>query len=468
MDEQSAVTPDSGRSDSARSRSALIGRDLDDIYLLLDHLSGRADKQISTLTIETAADGGGASKQNLIESVCEIEWPPVQPLAASKAATILFKARDVLNEEAWPASGMSVAFTIMVTDVAAPTEWRGLRQLMTRGAFSPPVPLQVPAAEVERTTLARAAYPHLWRPARRLRELVSIYLWMLIVSLALTAVLSWNVASGKLILERLNELKLRATVEAARLVSAQDGGGGTVAISIANSDDVPDPASTFDTLCAVSGKAVPPASGDAKSLRLNSLCARGIAIFAQRQAADTALKSWFSWWSWAALRPFPGWNGPPETAAGSPAGDLRADVRAAAIFEQQAGDVDSVLASYVLPMLYGFLGALTSVIRSLNVKMRISTLAPRDIPVSKVQLALGVIVGACIGLFVSPTGAPDARLPNITLAGNAVALSASALSFLAGFGVEAVFKWLEKLIVSAFPSGPQPAPAPPASPSRRS
>jgi hypothetical protein len=104
----------------------------------------------------------------------------------------------------------------------------------------------------------------------------------------------------------------------------------------------------------------------------------------------------------------------------------------------------NILATAVLPFLYGLLGAGAAIVRSLSRKIRASLLSPRDLHLSLQQLALGAVIGACIGLFVaSPTDAAEGLL-------GPVALSASALSFVAGFGVEAVFQGIESLITRIF------------------
>jgi hypothetical protein len=128
---------------------------------------------------------------------------------------------------------------------------------------------------------------------------------------------------------------------------------------------------------------------------------------------------------------------------------------AAWLFRRGGDDVDvtfaaaftNIMGTAVLPFLYGFLGAGAAVVRSLSRKIKRSLLSPRDIQLSIQQLALGAVVGACIGLFIAQpdTGGPaDAGLLG------PVALSGSAISFVAGFGVEAVFQALEALIARIF------------------
>jgi hypothetical protein len=56
------------------------------------------------------------------------------------------------------------------------------------------------------------------------------------------------------------------------------------------------------------------------------------------------------------------------------------------------------------------------------------------------------VIGGCVGLFIAP---PGGAAPGTGLMGSVV-LSASALSFIAGFGVEGVFVALESLIKRVF------------------
>jgi hypothetical protein len=110
----------------------------------------------------------------------------------------------------------------------------------------------------------------------------------------------------------------------------------------------------------------------------------------------------------------------------------------------------AVIGTAALPVLYGFLGAGAAVLRSISHRIKASTLSPRDISLSLQQLALGAVVGACIGLFIVQPGAEQALI-------GPVALSTSAISFIAGFGVEAVFQALEALISRIFNIAPAAA-----------
>lgn len=110
----------------------------------------------------------------------------------------------------------------------------------------------------------------------------------------------------------------------------------------------------------------------------------------------------------------------------------------------------NLLGSAVLPVLYGFLGAIASVVRTLSRKIKGSLLSPRDVQLTFQQLALGAVVGACISLFIA---APGTGGSDTSLLGP-VGLSSSAISFVAGFGVDSVFKALEALISRIFNIAP--------------
>jgi hypothetical protein len=112
-----------------------------------------------------------------------------------------------------------------------------------------------------------------------------------------------------------------------------------------------------------------------------------------------------------------------------------------------------VLTSSVLPLVYGVLGAGAAVVRNIWAKMKDSLLSPRDIILSWGQLALGAVIGASIGLFITPSGVGS----QTSGLASAITLTPSALSFIAGFGVEGVFVMLESLIKRVF-NIPEPKP----------
>jgi len=415
----------------------LIQHDLDDAYLLLDHLSGRGDRSIAGIELDHRDKSG--QKLNLIDAVCQIKWPAAQEQVASEQAAILFKARDKLNQLASPATGLTIAYTLLVAPDA-----RSESQFSSKD--------KVPFCNGYPHSFARRAYPHLIESAQRCRKWIDRLPMLMILALIVTTLLSWYVSYGKFILLRIEQLDSQRAEIAAALDLVEK----------------PRPAVTS------SGK---PARGklseawlqdeqhlaqrcrDAKqdpqvSVSLLRACMATEQLERKRKAADEALTEWTSYALWL-----------PQSAAAFAAlldgpipKPMDDQLTSPEREEQWSANLVAILGNYVLPMMYGLLGAAAAATMNLKQKIRSSRLSPRDRRMNHVQLVLGVITGACIGLFFTVSGAGSSGAP---LSGTSVPLSASALSFLAGFGVEGVFKMLENIMITVFggqPRGPTSQP----------
>jgi hypothetical protein len=110
-----------------------------------------------------------------------------------------------------------------------------------------------------------------------------------------------------------------------------------------------------------------------------------------------------------------------------------------------AGQVVDVLQKWVLPLLYGALGAMVFVVRTLSVQARDRLFRKEALVSLLLRVFLGMISGLAIGWFwnQNPAGATAAG------ALTASTLSPFALAFVAGYGVELFFALLDK-IVSTF------------------
>jgi hypothetical protein len=120
--------------------------------------------------------------------------------------------------------------------------------------------------------------------------------------------------------------------------------------------------------------------------------------------------------------------------------------------ESLTNDVIGGLNGIVIPAAFGWLGTLAGLMRSITVKMRDSILAPRDLMVARIGSCLGVSAGLAVGLFFSTD-----------LSGNAakaldgtITISAAGLSFLAGFGAETFFTFLDTVLVRLLPTNQAP------------
>jgi hypothetical protein len=116
--------------------------------------------------------------------------------------------------------------------------------------------------------------------------------------------------------------------------------------------------------------------------------------------------------------------------------------------EQSVATVLSVFSNYVLPMMFGVLGTFMMAIRTIQWKVRESTLSPRDLWNTVLAFPLGIVAGVAVGLFYSPSNAaPVAGAGG--LAAN-LSLTTCGLGFLAGYGSQPFFTSLDSLLKTVF------------------
>jgi hypothetical protein len=464
-------------------------RELSEVYLLLDHISGQWDKKLTGTDTNGFADA--VLGPNWLEKVCEIGWPPTgsEGQKAQQAATLL-RVKDRLNSAAKPASGATIAFTLLVSGednadqaIRSRRPWYGIFRKLLRVPYDnksrtrpdPPPPIDGGGNErgsgnekgsgngggpppqsasggwgnraPSRTSLARLAYPGLIITANRFKWQIRIIIALLLFWLICTCTLSWNVGAGHAISLQFGALELQH----AQILKDIDKAESDSAKNGTASPQTDPPAATIGATllknCGWPRSVNPPFTSDdggIDKLPTNEihLCDE-IARYRRDYAATREnLADWLGVWGW--LKKLSYWF------CGGRCLAITDGTRAFpenATNEQWAGILPEVLASAVLPLCYGFLGAGAAVVRSLWAKMRDSLLSPRDLTLALGQLALGAVIGASIGLFVTPPGTPSQAASGIT---GSVVLTASALSFIAGFGVEGVFVALESLIRRVF------------------
>jgi hypothetical protein len=105
-----------------------------------------------------------------------------------------------------------------------------------------------------------------------------------------------------------------------------------------------------------------------------------------------------------------------------------------------------ILNIYILPLLYGFLGACTYVLRSLSLEVKAEIYSRRSDIRFYLRMLLGSIAGLSAAWFLASTTADTAEHKTVAL------LSPLALAFLAGYGVEIVFATMDRLIGAFVPS----------------
>lgn len=107
----------------------------------------------------------------------------------------------------------------------------------------------------------------------------------------------------------------------------------------------------------------------------------------------------------------------------------------------------AVLNQYLLPLLYGLLGSLAYILRTLSTEIQQVTFTGASRTRYSLRWPLGMLGGVTVGLFFDPSKMPSFE-----------SLTPLAIAFLAGYGVEVLFTGLDRL-VSAFTGGAGAAPA---------
>jgi hypothetical protein len=408
--DRTAKQPDPGR-----IQDFIFSRELAEVYLLLDHLSGCSDKSIAA----ALSNGKETDGEERLKTICTIAWPPNgTPVEQAIQASALLSARDSLNAAVKPANGHSIAFTLLVIGDEGETaaEADHARRSRMSARRSAETVQGHPSAEKtghdrpnsnigtdrtpiwgeglpSRVSLAKLAYPGLVDSARRFHNEKTVILAVLFAWLVATCVLSWNIAAGQAILSRLNaDDKEIADVDKRISADKKSNAIGCPPQRPQNQSDIQNGLYNYNELT----------------------------VFCDRRDKNLkVLESWLKFpWRWMKVAPKYDSVRPEQG-------------RQWAIFFIE------VLATSVLPLLYGVLGAGVAVVRNLWTKMRDSLLSPRDPTLAMGQLAQGAVIGACIGLFIPASS-------------GLATLTPSALSFIAGFGVEGVFVMLENLVKRVF------------------
>ncbi|CAH2601232.1 conserved membrane protein of unknown function [Rhodovastum atsumiense] len=437
----------------ATARSQFLNREAAEVYLLLDYLSGRSDKSLAgihgggaavsgprsqdvSLVQQATSDGGRRAEVEgdlqgatlLVRRAMAIKYPLTEQSASFDAdAAFLVRARDVLNSRAWPANGSTIAFTLMVS---------GEQSVNAAGTATPP----------DNTALqfAKEAFPGLVEPAVVL--LRSVRRTVLLASICLVAAifLAAYTALGKTLLDTYDAIRRDAGAVRTRIASAETA-GILYGVSMPDRDGASPAAADLlrrptdedvvvsnlrRRMCHVEGTPAPAApdaagAGTGRSGATATLATKYAFCDELSDLDDriSRMKKHLVQWAyyWPLFR-----EGPDE---------------------QTGPAVMSVLGNYILPILYGFLGSAAFVLRRFEDRLGRSLLTPRVRRCNNIRLALGALSGACIGLFSASSAAASQERGFLGLA---VTLSASALAFLAGYSVEAVFRTLDALMNHVF------------------
>ena len=431
---QAAAKPVRG-AEEERFDEIIFRRDLYEVHLLIDFISGRTDKTLDDLEVARSASEKLRGFE-VVEAITAIRYPPDPPPAKSANAAFLLGAKNSLNMLAQPARGLTVAFTAMFVGlgyerypapldslryrfgcmVRAPLDWL-IARLTLASAVAPARGADDDFAALahSRVGLARNAFPGLVSPVRRLRwTLTGLMVFFIAIWLPATAITYWDVSFLKATLQPLEQ-------------AARD----RVSLTQANPQ-------FDDSKCPAASTVV--VSRDAACKRIQDIRDREVAARAEL-AQFLGCRDWLACQLYHPIR----WRGvlflSAAPAAATPDGPGR---------EHYAAALGGVFGNYVLPMMFGLLGAGVRMLRVVQYKLRDSLLGPRDLVLTLIGLLIGAIAGVAVGLYLAPA--------DMSLGGSAgnLTLTASGLGFLAGYGSDHFLKMLDSLLDRIFVADPAP------------
>ncbi len=425
--------------DETPSSRAQILALISEIWMLVDYVAGNPTEGLSAIQVPDPRTAGAMlTPVEVFQAVSDVEGrlcasATVQPGPNDRASMQI--VRDALNTVAAPASGLTVAYTTMVAG-----------------------PLRRRAAS--RVNLAQDAYGNLATRAFGHRYLQRMILVLAILATALAVWESAKVALGKALLQNLDLLRTEQSAIGIEKLKLE------LALGPVRNEAMAGPV-------RVAGGAIP--------LTAYRLCDRALVARARIPLQDQP--GWLAY-DTPEERDICGRDDVLRAKLGIVRGDLRVysqnwpgmvgsgfaitrnvmtcwwpwcgDVTDASLL---SGDVEFKIApvllvwgNFVLPVIFGLIGSAIFVTLDHYQKVHDSTLRPRDYFLAPVRLTLGLVVGACVGLFFSsytPIQATATEAVGSALIG-ALTLTASGVAFLAGFGVETVFSLLQSLIARVF------------------
>ncbi|MDQ1080028.1 hypothetical protein [Pseudoroseomonas cervicalis] len=435
-----APAPEQARPAVPQDHDLFFARLLDEIYLLLDFIATRNDHGLECLEAKIPMEGGSAAggtgtRQQVLQRIAELQFPPpARPGRDAADVAFLMLVKDRLAQQARPANGMTIAFTEMVL--------MGSRSSVIAGQAPGRAGL-LPSSH--RPGLARNAYPELRSYAWWTKWIWRVCIGLLMALALWTAWLTMHVEAGRILLDRL-ATATRSYQTAAQAVAAADR---PVTATIAG---VPPPAVQPVADGLIQPLQPPYHLGFCdRALRLQALPRQDAAYFPNLPVFENAMQRSLCSPLWDADREINSARARLVTfiAPSLPRLDfitLRDESSAKTDSREQewrADDIARLLSRHMLPLAFAVLGAGVSILRDFTQRMHASVLAPRDLPMAFSRLALGIAAGLAMGLFQSDLGVVP-ELGGITAPAAARGgWTQHGLAFLAGYGLDAVFSFLD-------------------------
>lgn len=389
----------------------LFKQELNEVYLLLDYISGQPDKHLAGLDGKISDPNDEHKKltsSEIISRISLLRYPSDSSREnRSKEAALLLMLKDELNALAFPARGLTVAYTTMFTETGT-------------------------SSEASRFRAAQLAYPSLEKSATSFRLIKNILSWAGLFITIISATLLWQAAYGVQLAARFDEAKRLDNESAVKVYDQLDR----------EKDRYKDTPRSLSMVCDVSSNTVIP-----ENLRTSGLH-QSCNEYAYRHAllcttiADIGRYSTSRLFRvFTVLLPIHDIKSPGECRRGE-----------GTIGEGKQEDAQSIvgvltmMSNYILPISFGLIGSMTALVRGIQDKISANVLSPRDKSLSLIRLPLGMVAGVCVGLFLSPSGATAF----LNGSSGAFTISAAGIAFLAGYGADAFFRAIDELIGRIF------------------
>lgn len=453
--------PEKAGDDKHLIEELIFKQDLNEVHLLIDFVSGRADRSLTTLTMPNPSKPGETmTSGQIVEAISKMRYPPPEetPVINAQNAAILLMAKDRLSALAAPARGLTIAYTTMFIDAESGRSiWSRLRRWFgnrarrkpeTGSAVSPAPAGDKPAAATTaerlpdnhrphhdtRVDLARTTFPGLQAHARKFRRGRDGLVWFTLFWLLLTALAYWDAGLGRSALERLDQ-DVKAIME-----------------------ELKDNPSLL--YCPNESAELPKTGADVNPgydvLQKEFACRKLNYLRALARTDNAQVKEVFRCdkmrssrlvhvWCWHWL--LSGSAVDPEAA---PPAEAAQHISQYVVYWPIATSILSVFTAYILPMMFALLGTLIGAFRAILNRIAASELAPRDLVKMKIGVPTGLVAGVAVGLFLGPSSAPAAGAGGVA---GQLTLTASGLGFLAGYASYSFFGFLDNLIRTVFPDG---------------
>ena len=445
----------------------LFKQDLNEVHLLIDFVSGRADRSLSMLSIPDPEDPTKTMASGVvIKAIAEMRYPPDGTKAVNaRNAAILLIAKDRLSALATPANGLTIAYTRLFLEAEGKGSISFARRWLERWTQQPN-----PHHDI-RIDLAQRSFPGLQAHARKFRVWREALAYFSLIWLFLTALAYWDAALGRAALERLDqdwktivgELK-----DNPALIHCYDANDASAEPAKTGADVKPGDDATqkqfacrrYNYLKVVARRAgeqvneVFRCEGMGRSRLVHVWCWHWL-LSGSAVAPDAQNSRQTATGPAGGQKPGPTTEGEPgdRKTALTPA-DTAEQVspyaRRNVVYWQTATSILSVFTAYLLPMMFALLGTLIGAFRAILNRIGSNELAPRDLVRMKVGIPSGLIAGLAVGLFLSPSSVPVQGAGGVA---GQLTLTASGLGFLAGYASYSFFGFLDNVIRTVFPSG---------------